>query len=101
MNDEDDDDTIWWAYMALRTQNEFNVFSNPMEMYRMTRSMVISGNIIKDGMEVLIQLPNAGERYQTGIRRGDLKIVKQVTDIIPLLKELNKDTKEMYNLLTR
>lgn len=101
-NATDDDDDIWVAYLALRTKNEFNVFSNPMEMYRMTRSIAISAGLIKDSMEVVWQGISAPtEKYTTGRRRGESKLYKQVTDIVPVLKELNKDNKEMFNLLSR
>jgi hypothetical protein len=96
---EDDDDLIYLAFLAKRIQGEFGVYSNVYEMMRMTKSLIISLGVVKDTFDVAFQLANPTEKYKTGRRRGDSRLKKEITDLIPILKQLNKDTKEQYNLL--
>lgn len=110
LEDEDEPTAIAAAYLTRRLYNEFFTFSNPNEFLRTARSPAVSLSVLEDALELLgqgvvdsysIVTGEGPERYKTGRRRGETKFGKKLYDMIPMLKQVNKDLGEQYQFLTK
>lgn len=100
--DDDDEDPVM-AYFSRRMYQEFGLYSNPIELLKMTESPMISAGLLRDTLEVGYQATFGGPtaEYTSGNRKGDSKLWKEVSDVVPLMKQLNKNVKDQYSFLTR
>lgn len=100
--DDDDEDPVM-AYFSRRMYQEFGLYSNPIELLKMTESPMISAGLLRDTLEIGYQATFGGPtaEYKSGNRKGDSKLWKEISDVVPLMKQLNKNVKGQYSFLTR
>lgn len=94
MLDDEDEDSLTYkiGYLTLRVGDEFQTYFNPKEMSRLISNPAVASKTLLDITEILAQfLSNPVERYETGVRKGELKIMKEISDISPIIKQINKN----------
>ena len=110
MFDDDDEKNPYWAgfvmYQALRLNTELSSFLDPLEFIRMAQSPTATFTPVKNAFELLgtttntigygVGFPGIDEKdvfyqRQSGIyEKGDLKITKELTDVLPLFSGVSK-----------
>lgn len=85
---------------ADRSMGEIDFFVNPLQWYAQTKSPVAGLRIIGEAGEFIgaiagvpfygIQGKTEKLRYQKGVNKGDLKVVKEGRDLIPGLKQISQ-----------
>jgi hypothetical protein len=96
---EDDDEYIVLALLSRRLYSELITFVNPLEAVRTFRNPLYILNTITDVLNLLIQLTDPTEEYESGSRKGELKITRRLEKLIPVLKQLDKNPKDMLKFL--
>jgi len=93
------------AFGMRRLHQELVAYANPVEALQLMRSpaatismlenaMQLAGRTLYDGTNVLL-LGNEAETYQTGKRKGDLKIAKEFKDVFPVLSQTNRNLEDV------
>lgn len=79
------------AYQFNRLYSEMAVYFNPMEALRILKSPAASFSMIERLSRLTWQLTTdpLGE-YQAGRRKGDLRINKQITDLLPWYRQIDR-----------
>lgn len=101
----DDKDIEWlWtvAFLARRLESELSQFRDIREATKITKSPIPSLRIIEQVLDVAeyILSYNWGEiddRYESGKRKGDLKIVRKLEKLVPVVSKLDTTSEELYN----
>lgn len=100
--DDDEKLRLEAAYIARRLYSELMTFHNLKEGLRTVRNPMMSLNMVEKAFDFLIQLTISPlEEYETGTRAGDLKLNKKLKDLIPILNQLDTETKDKLNYITR
>jgi hypothetical protein len=112
--DADDEDDKYWLYMgaflARRTYSELSFYLNPRETIRIVKSPTATVTLIDDMLDVLDRINplnylsedyNLDDRYERGKRKGKFKIVKELEDVVPILKQFDKTPEDSYNWLLK
>ena len=93
-DDEPDEDTknsiFSAAYLVKRTASEIGFYWNPAEFLTIMRSPAASISMIEKSIHFLGQLSDPTELYKTGRRKGEYKLVKDVEDLVPIIRQLNR-----------
>lgn len=104
MEGDDDDDKLRLeaAYISRRLYSELVTFANLKEGLRTVRNPMMSLNMVEKAFDFLAQVTTSPlEEYETGVRAGESKSVKKLKDLVPILNQLDNETKEKYNNITR
>jgi hypothetical protein len=95
MKDEDDDDEWllnFFAYQALRYRAEAWFFANPLESFKILRSPAAAVSMMENTLKLFGQLLppefEGFQEYERGPRKGQLKIRKTTTNLIPGPKQI-------------
>jgi hypothetical protein len=113
---DDEDETLkksinFLAYQESRLANELSQFVNPVEFYNNMKNPVPALDVLKEGLQFITAITKfpmnlasgtpEKNYYVRGANKGDLKIAKELRDIIPVLLQLNRwnsleEKKEFY-----
>jgi len=98
----DDDDSYWWtvAFLSRRLESELSQFRDPREATKITKSPIPSLRIIEQSLDVIettVKPWDWDETYQSGKRKGDLKIVRAYEKLFPIISKLDTTSEELYN----
>ena len=112
----DDDDKVTkkslylMAYWILRAQRDLGAYTNPNEILRMANSPSVVLKQIKEMTDIFIALgaevghqfnePFSLRRYERTRRKGQSKTWKEVTDVVPIFKQLDKTIEEQLSYMT-
>lgn len=100
---DDDKDQEWLytvAFLSRRLESELAQFRDPREATKITKSPIPSLRIIEETMDIIestLTPWNWDERYQSGKRKGDLKIVRSYEKLVPVLSRIDTTSEELYN----
>lgn len=103
--DDDDKEWLWTvAFLARRLESELTQFRDPREAWKITKSPIPSLRIIEQTFDILsYTLPwnwsEINDRYESGKNKNDLKIVRKVEKLIPIVSKLDVTSEELYNSL--
>jgi len=102
-DDEDIENELYFlAYQARRLQTELAFYVNPPEALKIIQDPTPTVSIVEDAIQLITQAGGDAasiltggdaERYQNGSRKGNLKIVKNVTDIVPFYRHWDRLSK--------
>ncbi len=97
----DDDDSVFWtvAFLSRRLESELSQFRDPREATKITKSPIPSLRIIEDTMDVIestLTPWNWDEEYESGKRKGDLKIIRNYEKLVPVLSRIDTTAEELY-----
>lgn len=101
-DDEDDELLYFLAYTMRRMESELKQFLDVRETIRITRTPFAAIRPIENAISFmghLIDFTSWDERYDSGKRKGELKINRQFEKIIPILNKTDRSNKELYNYL--
>jgi hypothetical protein len=98
-DDDDDETSLMIAYFSRRLYSELATYWNVNEGIRTVRSPAISISLLEKGVDFTAQLFYPTEIYETGKRSGQYKIVKKGKDLIPFLRQDNRNIKDALNWL--
>jgi hypothetical protein len=98
-DDEEDPNvqTVYYltAFYARRLQAELITFLNPAEFSKTLKSPSASMIMIDRILHFIHQLlTNPFEEYESGRREGTLKLRKDIEDLVPLIKNVNRNVEE-------
>ena len=102
-NDDDDEMIYFWMYQTRRLTTELAQFRNPSENIKMTRSPIPSMRLIENGIDVIGKTLNFwswDEEMKSGPNKGDLKIGRAWSKMIPVLNQIDKNSKDLYKYQT-
>lgn len=100
--DDDDPDLVIATYLTRRMYSELFTFVNPKEAVRTFKSPFVAMGTVEDAMDLVIQIcTDPSERYKAGRRRGEFKLNRRLTKLIPLYKQYDRNTKEALIFLQR
>lgn len=103
--DGDDDDNPFIYFLLLQTrrlQSELASYRNWNEQYRILNSPIPSVNILRNGTNLIGRVFDPvswNETYETGARKGQLKIGRDLEKILPILNSRNITYKEKYQFI--
>lgn len=101
-DDKEDKGLLLAAYYSRRLMSEIWTYSNPKEGLRTFKTPAIALNSAEDITELLYQLVgDYDEEYVSGKRKGEYKITKKLSDIVPVVKQFNRDVEDAYLYLTK
>lgn len=105
-DDKEDQGLLIASYYSRRLYNELFTYANPKEGLRTFKTPAIALNSTEDIVELLGQLSSdvwdaEFEEYVSGKRKGELKITKKLGDIIPVVKQYDRDIEDAYLYLTK
>lgn len=90
-DDDEDYDNVYLAYLATRLNTETFFYLNPLDTLKIIKSPAASISLIEDTIRLMRQIvTEPTERYVKGRREGQLKINKQIEDIIPYVKQIDR-----------
>jgi hypothetical protein len=94
--DDEDDKLLYLAsFYAIRVQREMLTFVNPAEFVKTLKSPTAAIIMLERTLHLLGQLMFAPfETYKTGRRKGESKLWKDFQDLVPLVKNLDRDVEE-------
>jgi hypothetical protein len=91
MNMDGDDEDEWFisfmTYQALRFQSELLFFINPGDAMKILRSPMASMSVLENMGKLLNQMFSAGEVYERGPWKGQLKIKRTMVNFVPVYKQ--------------
>lgn len=99
-NDDDDEMIYFWMYQTRRLTTELAQFRNPSENIKMTRSPIPSMRLIENSLDAVSKTLNIwswDEELKSGAHKGDLKIIRSFEKMIPVLNQVDKNSKDLYN----
>lgn len=100
---EDDDEMLYFlAYTMRRTESELRQFYSLQESYRITKTPFASLRTLENTTNLLGMLLNPlswNDEYKSGKRKGELKLTRQIQKMFPLLNQIDRENKELYNYL--
>lgn len=94
---------MFMAFGFRRLHQELMAYVNPSEALQLMRSPAASVSMIQKASDLVIQTSfdsysilfgEDAERYQSGRRKGDLKIKKRLEDVIPVLSQKNRTVQD-------
>lgn len=103
--DADDEDKTYTTYILnslMRSQNDLTFFMLPSSFNTVLKDPI---PLIKTASDILDVLPASwnliiGEdTYKTGYRRGDSKFAKEMSDIIPIITQIDRNVSYATNVL--
>ena len=101
--DADDEDKATYysaAYLFRRLYGESRFYSSPGESLKILQTPAASISMIDRLGEVISQGYKAPtERYKTGKRKGDLKLVRKVKRVLPIASQTDKKIQDIYEWL--
>ena len=102
-NDDDDEIIYFWMYQTRRLTTELAQFRNPSENVKMTKSPIPSMRLIENGIDAIGKTLNFwswDEEMKSGPHKGDLKIGRAWSKMIPVLNQIDKNSKDLYKYQT-
>lgn len=100
-DDKDDMTLLLSAYYSRRLFSELFTYANPKEGLRTFKTPAIALNSAEDITDLIAQLGDINEEYVSGKRKGQFKISKKLGDVIPVVKQYNRDIEDAYLYLTK
>lgn len=101
--DEDDDELLFFlAYELRRLESELWQFRDPNEAVMITKSPFASLRTLESSISLLGRIASPSkwaEEYETGRRKGEMKITKLVQDLVPLWNRTDISNEEKFNYL--
>ena len=93
--DEPDEDTANFlytsAYIIRRTSSELSFYADPAETLRILKSPAASVSMLENVIELTGQLlTSPTERYKQGNRKNEYKFVKDLEDLVPIVKQTKR-----------
>lgn len=98
------------SFWLLRAQRELTSYYNPAEILRTVGSPSVILKQAKEMIDVVTAImaeagnqfsePFTLRRYETGRRKGDSKTFKEISDVVPLLKQLDKTVEEQLSYMS-
>jgi hypothetical protein len=87
----EDEEPYWYlgAFVARRLQSELFFYSNLSEFMNILRTPAASLSFTEEILQVIWQGFSPTEQYESGRRKGEYKIWKETTDILPLYKQFD------------
>ena len=93
------------VYQTNRLHTEIFAYVNPVEAVRLMKSPMASMSLIENTIKLIEQSIHPTERYESGWRKGDLKLGVRLEKLIPIYKQIMtfnpngiKDRGIMYNM---
>jgi hypothetical protein len=104
MSGDDDDDKF--AYFLLletrRLESELSSYRNWNEQYKILESPIPSVNILQNTTSLIGRIADPtswGEVYKSGERKGELKVIRNIEKLTPVLNARNVTYKEKYEYI--
>lgn len=112
---DDDDDNSWLIYSMLltrRLQSELQSYLDPNEQWRILKSPIPSMRVVESFTDLFGTLITPlsfeegevgfswNDRYETGKNKGDLRILKDLKELVPVLTKDGDTYEEGYNFFT-
>jgi hypothetical protein len=98
------------AFWILRAQRELTGFYNPNEILRTINTPTVVLKQVQQMVEVIFALsaevthqftdPFTLREYKNGRRKGDSKLWKEISDVVPILKQIDKQVEEQLSYMT-
>jgi hypothetical protein len=94
------------AFAFRRLHSELFAYVNPLEALQLMKSPAASISLVQNSAELLGRVLYDGfnvlssgdaEVYQTGRRKGTLKIAKEFNDVIPILSQSNRNLEDVVD----
>ena len=98
------------SFYTRRLYSELVGFANPREALRILKSPAASISLVQNSMEIMDRFFEDGitviaggemERYASGKRKGQLKLTKEINDVIPIFYQLNRDVEDTMGWLLK
>ena len=100
LKDGEEPEDVYMTLYARRLYSELSTFANPMEGLRTLRSPAVGVSTLESSLEFLGQgLFAPTERYVSGRRKGELKIKRRLTKLVPVWKQMDRTAKESLDFL--
>lgn len=100
-DDKEDKGLLVASYYSRRLFSELFTYANPKEGLRTFKTPAIALNSAEDIVELLGQVVDYDEEYVSGKRKGELKITKKLGDVVPVVKQYDRDIEDAYLYLTK
>lgn len=100
-DDEEDKDNLLAIYLSRRLYSELISYINIKETIRTFKTPAMSANTLESTVDLLIQAMDPNERYVQGKNKGELKIKKKLSAVIPLWKQYDRDVEESLKFLEK
>jgi hypothetical protein len=101
--DDKDKEWLWTvAFLARRLESELSQFRDPREATKITKSPIPSLRIIEQTLDVAEYIlpynwSEINDRYEVGKNKGELKIVRKLEKLVPVVSKLDTTAEELYN----
>lgn len=96
IEDSDEDDPMrgmyhFMAYETMRLQTELLFYTNPNEALRIMQHPAATVGLLEDTAELATQMMpwNMTDRYERGRRAGELKLNKDVVELVPFMRHID------------
>ena len=94
-DDEDEYENVRLAYLAVRLQTEMAFYLNPLDTLKILKSPSASITMVEHLIRMIDQLiTDPTEVYVRGRREGQLKLRKDIEDLLPYIKQFDRMTEE-------
>lgn len=88
---------FWYliAFYSYRLHSELNTYINPVEATKLLKNPSAALTLVSRGLHLLTQLTtNPFEEYERGDRKGQLKIRKDIEDLVPIIKQIDRNVED-------
>jgi hypothetical protein len=92
----------FWLYQTRRLESELAQFRNINEQFKILRSPIPSARLLEQSSTLLYKIispfewQNLNDKYETGRKKGDLKIRHDFQKLIPILNKIEINSKELF-----
>jgi len=100
--DDKDKEWLWTvAFLARRLESELSQFRDPREASKITKSPIPSLRIIEQTLDVAEYIlpynwSEINDKYEAGKNKGELKIVRKLEKLVPVVSKLDTTAEELY-----
>lgn len=102
VDDEDEKYFYFVMYQLRRLESELAQYRDPSEAWKIVRSPIPSIRILESATEAVqrtIKPWTWDDKYKSGKRKGDLKIIRSYEKLIPILNRKDIEAKEMFKYI--
>lgn len=100
-DDEEDKEHLLGIYLSRRLYSELISYVNIKETIRTFKTPAMSANTLESTVDLLIQATDPDERYLQGKNKGELKIKKKLSALIPIWKQYDRNIEESIKFLEK
>ena len=101
LGESDEPEMVYATFIARRLYSELSSFINPKEAVRTFRSPMVAVSSAESAVDLIFQLASPLERYETGKRKGELKLKRRLIKLVPIWKQLDREVEEALIFLQR